>query len=291
MDRDLLKENRIHGDEMFPFSTYTIDCKGSNNVLDCHWHDELEFLMVTEGRAVFQVGTTHYEVSAGQILFINSGELHAGYRVDDFPCSFCAIVFNPNLLCSNTFDALQSKFIEPLLRKQYILPVHIKAVCDWEKEIHSQFSEIVRAGVEKPYTYEILIKARLFLILSLLISNSGLSVPEKNYTTDYYKVERLKKALKYIQTNYGKKISVKELARQANMSEGHFCRFFKHMVRKTPVDYINYYRISKAAKLLENKSKKIIEVAMDVGFDNSSYFISIFKHYMRCTPSEYRRQN
>ncbi|NLV35906.1 MAG: helix-turn-helix transcriptional regulator, partial [Clostridiaceae bacterium] len=65
---------------------------------------------------------------------------------------------------------------------------------------------------------------------------------------------------------------------------------FKHYFKRTPMDYLNYYRITQAIKLLEETELKVLEVAMEVGFDNISYFISTFKHYVGITPSKYRSQ-
>jgi AraC-like DNA-binding protein len=61
------------------------------------------------------------------------------------------------------------------------------------------------------------------------------------------------------------------------------------MTRKTPVDYINSYRIRQAAALLQQSDRKISDIAMDAGFDNVSYFIKVFRKAMKCSPSEFRK--
>jgi AraC-like DNA-binding protein len=74
------------------------------------------------------------------------------------------------------------------------------------------------------------------------------------------------------------------------MSEGQFNRFFKAMTRTTPIEYLNAYRIKRAGEYLAMSDKKISAIAMDVGFDNLSYFIKVFRQTMKCTPSEYRKE-
>jgi AraC-like DNA-binding protein len=91
--------------------------------------------------------------------------------------------------------------------------------------------------------------------------------------------------------NYSQKLSTREISAYLDISEGHFCRLFKQYFKRTPVEYLNYYRITRATKLLEETELKVLEVAMEVGFDNISYFISTFKHYVGTTPSKYRREN
>ena len=287
MNKDLLKENREHGDVMFPFGVYSMTSPAGSTVLDCHWHDELEFLTVTEGKAIFQIDSVYYEVLKGQAILIESGEIHAGFRLDGSSCSFSAVVFNPGLLCSRTFDVLQSKYIDPVLKRQYLLSKHIKGENRWEKEALAQLSQIILSGSTKSDTYELEVKAHLYLLLSIIIKNSSMAVG-KEYSQANYQAERIKAALKYIQENYANKISTKDVSEYLNVSEGHFCRLFKQLVKKTPMDYLNYYRVNKAARLLQDTDKKVIDVAMEVGFDNFSYFISTFKHYILCTPSKYR---
>lgn len=291
MNRELLREVRIHGNTLFPLNVYIEEPKHNDHVLECHWHEELELLMVTQGEAVFQIETSCYEVMAGQAIFVNSGEIHAGYPLNGSKCSFIAVVFNKTLLCGNVFDTVQNKYIEPFLNKQYSYYPHMKEEsADWQKRALELLNSLINNYVEKVFAYELLVKSELFNIVSLIISHSSINTSLQKSTGITCKTQRLKTVLSHIQINYNRKITIKELAGLIGMSEGHFCRFFKLLTQKTPVEYINNYRITKACTYLEDNAKKIIEVAMETGFDNFSYFIETFKHYMNCTPSEYRNR-
>ncbi|WP_335582160.1 helix-turn-helix transcriptional regulator [Paenibacillus yonginensis] len=61
------------------------------------------------------------------------------------------------------------------------------------------------------------------------------------------------------------------------------------MTGQTPVDYINSYRIRQAAGMLSQTERKISDIALEVGFDNISYFIRVFRKMMKCSPSAFRR--
>ena len=77
MDISLLKEKREHGDFLFPLGCYSMVYHDRSEMLDLHWHDELEFLLMTSGEAVFRVGDLEYTVKKGQALFIRSGQYTA----------------------------------------------------------------------------------------------------------------------------------------------------------------------------------------------------------------------
>lgn len=282
---DLLKENRSHGDILFPFGYYSMVYPSSATILDCHWHDELEFLLLTKGEGVFQIGTRQYELKEGQALFIHGGEIHSGYSTMS-SCSFSAVVFHPTLLNSNSHDLIQGKYINPILEKQRLFPSVIKNETTWEKEVIAYLRKMNEAAEEKEVAYEMLIKSHLYAIFSILLRSSAYEMTEPTYIN---KANQLKAAISYIQVNYQHAIHIGELSKIVNMSEGHFCRFFKRIVMKTPVEYINAYRVMKASILLKNTDRKILDIAMGVGFNNFSYFIQRFKQHMQCTPAQYRK--
>ncbi|MCL6589403.1 MAG: AraC family transcriptional regulator [Firmicutes bacterium] len=289
MNKDLLREKKAHGDAMFPLNVYELTYEQEETIIDCHWHDEFEIVLITKGRAFFQVETISYEIGTGEAIFIGSGQIHAAYTVNTACCGFCAMVFSPALLCSNHYDAIQSKFIDPFIKKQFPLPIPIQGKTPWGQEVLAGLKEILTAWAVKPYAYELFVKAKLYLMLAALISNAAPVAGDPKQVETEERIEKLKQVLNYIHENYAAKINVEDLARLIHMSEGYFYRFFRQMTRKTPIEYLNSYRINKAAILLRESRKKIFEIALDVGFDNFSYFISIFKKLMKCTPLEYRK--
>jgi AraC-like DNA-binding protein len=288
MDKMLLKEDRVHGDVSFPINDYYMYIPAGSVVLECHWHEEMEFLMLTSGEAQFQIETGYYDVHAGECIFVNSGELHAGFPAGLSSCEFRAVVFSPSLLYSSPFDLVRTRYVDPIIKNEITVKRHIRGAESWERELLAGLKKLLKLLDEKPAAYELLVKAELHGIFALIASNSisSLTGAEKNH--DHLRLEKLKSALKYIQDNYYKKLSTVDLSAHLDMSEGHFCRIFKQYIKKTPVEYLNYYRITRAARLLEETDMKVLEVAMEVGFDNLSYFIGTFRRYIGMTPSMFR---
>jgi AraC-like DNA-binding protein len=285
MNKDFLKEKRAHGDAVFPLSIYSLTYHHTETIIDCHWHDEWEFILLTEGRAIFQIDTECFEVEQGQAVFVGSGQIHTGLAQAE-TCSFCAIVFSPSLLTSSTFDAVQYKFLDPFIQKKFQIPVHIQNTSPRGREILAKLSAIMDSYHQKASTYELVTKGNLYLIIAAMIAGSAAASPAT--PSGNYKTEKLKQVINYIQQNCDQKIAIHDLAALVNMSEGYFYRFFRQLTRQTPVDYMNYYRVQKAAGLLKSSDRKIAEIALDLGFDNFSYFSALFKRYMHQTPCEYR---
>ena len=135
------------------------------------------------------------------------------------------------------------------------------------------------------------LKGGLYQLFAEYISRDAFVRGESRSALDTHTQDRLKAVLTYIDAHYARRLSIKELAAEAGMSEGHFSRVFKSFMRRTPVEYINLQRIRTAAALLAERRTTVGEAALEAGFDNFSYFCKLFRSVFQCTPSEYRNRD
>jgi AraC-like DNA-binding protein len=103
-----------------------------------------------------------------------------------------------------------------------------------------------------------------------------------------YKSRRIEKAFEYMQENYAKGITLAEVAKLVNMTQGSFSRFMKKRTGKTFIDSLNEIRLGHATRLLIDTTHTIAEVSFKCGFNNLSYFNRLFKKKRGCTPKEFR---
>jgi two-component system response regulator YesN len=101
----------------------------------------------------------------------------------------------------------------------------------------------------------------------------------------------LRKALRYINENYDKPITLGEVANHVQLSDNYFCRLFRKETEKNLIDYINVIRIEESKKLLLNSSNSLCDIAILVGFNDQSYFTKKFKNYEGVSPGVYRKIN
>jgi AraC-like DNA-binding protein len=101
------------------------------------------------------------------------------------------------------------------------------------------------------------------------------------------RLNSIKNVLAYISENYYNNIKLEHLARIAGMNEKYFCRYFRGMTERTPIDYLNYYRIECACEMLSTRDISIKEVALSCGFNDESYFIKTFHKYKGITPKQF----
>lgn len=94
--------------------------------------------------------------------------------------------------------------------------------------------------------------------------------------------------LKYVEENYSKEITLKEIASELFYSPNHLGCIFKEETGQTFSEYLNEHRMKRAGQLLKDPTVKTYEVAHLVGYNNANPFIKQFKQYYGLTPREFR---
>ena len=110
------------------------------------------------------------------------------------------------------------------------------------------------------------------------------------YIYDKFVVQTSFKSLKYIADHYAEDITVAKLAEIENYNRFYYTDWFKSKTGVLPSEYIQTVRIEKAKALLVNTKYKIIEIALQVGYENGSSFTRAFKKAENVSPKEYRRR-
>lgn len=96
------------------------------------------------------------------------------------------------------------------------------------------------------------------------------------------------RAIKYIEENYTQTISINELCDSYKINKCYFCNLFKKETGYTFINYLNNYKVEKSKELLKNLSLSLLDVSLAVGYNNQSYYSTIFKKFTGITPLEYR---
>ena len=99
---------------------------------------------------------------------------------------------------------------------------------------------------------------------------------------------RIDKAFEYMNANYQKQITLKELAQLISMTDVSFSRFISKRTGNTFVDTLNEIRLAHATRMLIETNMPIADISANCGFNNISNFNRIFKKKKFCTPKEFR---
>ena len=101
---------------------------------------------------------------------------------------------------------------------------------------------------------------------------------------------RINKIVQFVEKNYHHKISLEDVGELVGMSASSVSRFFKQRTRHNFWDYLNGFRIDRAAQMMIETEHTISEISYACGFNNISNFNRVFRERIGTTPSDYRNK-
>jgi AraC family transcriptional regulator len=122
-----------------------------------------------------------------------------------------------------------------------------------------------------------------------LLRNYCTTLPRLSSYADGLSAAKLALVKDYINTHLDLNLKLTELSAIAQISPYHFLRLFKKSLGITPHQYILQQRIDRAKYLLKSSSLDISEIALRVGFCDSSHLTRCFKSILSKTPSQWRQ--
>lgn len=291
-----LEEDNRHGTEEKPiavlhFSPEATPQYAKHFMVERHWHHEIEILYVRKGTFHLELNLENFTLQEGDICFINSGELH--FLEGNEPGTVHdAVIFNPQILKFAYHDVVQDELIGPLLARQESLPHIIRNREKGYEEIAGIMQRIGSYGWFLKETDYFEVKLRLYELLFQLKMQGRMSGDGDNplSAVEKEKIDRYKRIVMFVQEHYMEKIKLETLAAQAQCNPQYLCHFFKEIAEISPIQYLIEYRLDRAREMLKDTTKPVLEVSLDCGFDNVSYFIRQFKKETGVTPGAYRKE-
>lgn len=280
-----LYEKAAIKDNRFPIQLFKQESNNSKPVFYSHWHEQLEILYFIEGTAIIQCNMTSFEVKAGDLIIVNSNELHSGFNPGNYLAYYCFNV-DTSLIHSSYVDTCEMKYIAPIECNLIMFENKL----DNDDEIIECIRRVLQEYEKKETAYELVIKSCVYRMLALLIrKHVSKVVTQEEYEKNVKNLERLSRVFSYIEENFTERISMDSLCSMTGLSSYYFCRIFKKVTGKTTNEYINTLRINKAETLLKSSNMNITEIAMEAGFNDINYFSRIFKKYKKIAPSQVRK--
>lgn len=275
-----------HGAPPFPLACYRHDRETVNKV-PWHWHDELEAVLVREGRVTVFVEGERRELGPGEGCFIAAGALHHARREGEGPVELRSVVFHPRLVGGGVESVFWQNYLRPLLSNAANRCVWLSEAVPWEREALESMEAAWRACGEEPPGFEFLAREGLSRMVFLLSAHrpAARKPPSEKALRDG---ERMKAMLRFIQERCSEELTVAQIARSAAVSESECLRCFRSMTGTTPMQYVRQFRIQRAAELLESTEEKVADIGAACGFQEMSYFARTFRALKGKTPRQYR---
>lgn len=287
-------EKIIYESSDFPFVMFTINEKEcipqGPGYQYLHWHEDLQFTVVTRGSVSIKVNGVNYNLKTNDAIFINSGLLHMTNHIKGGG-EYISFNFPTRLLSFIYGSRLETDYVLHFTMNYSLPAILLSDEVPWQKKLIKMLLNLKKIYESKEvYAREYEISSYLTYIWLQFIRNvKGIS--HSSSKTFIRKQEYMQMMLAFIHNNYMNKVSLLEIADSVHISKGECCRLFKKTLNISPYEYLIKYRINKSIDLLKETNLLITEIATSVGFDDSSYYIKLFKKYTKETPKSYRSHN
>lgn len=292
--RDLLidknkQELKQYGNVEFPFRIgYEDIWQYYNGKFACHWHKEVEFTYIYQGKMRYQVNDKIYELKKGQCLFINANTFHRGEHINKEECKYFAMTFNIHFL-ANEEELIYKKYVLPVIYSKNLSSFVCLSENKLEKKIIKQVKYIDKCYRKQNLFYELEIKEHLLKLWQILWEAFESEI-EIDIDRNYYKqLIKIKQITQFIHKHYAEKITLQNIADNLHISISDCSHSFKKFMKESIFEYILHYRIQQSLYLLQDKELSILQISLKVGFSSTSYYSKLFKKYMKMTPKEYRK--
>ena len=278
-----VKESQQRGTVPFPLQ-YNY-CNTANPFYDLwlHWHTEFEIIHVVSGCYRIFINDHEILLNEGDVCLVPGKVVH-GDAPDKGVGKFESAVFDIELMRLHGFspDAFISEIVNGTITIENVYRLN---ECKDISRTVTSFFEAIRDQREG---WEAISTGYLIILFGLINKNKFYSEKKILPAKKRVRNEKLELVFDLIKKNYMKNITLEELADAAGFSPKYFCRVFREMTNRAPVEYLNWFRINRSCAMIRETDEKLQDIAVKCGFNDFSYFIKIFHRYKNMTPLKYR---
>ncbi len=235
-----------------------------------------QFLFCLDGRGILEIENEVHEISTGDAFFFRANIPHKYYPTgENWSVRWVCFDGNnvPNILEYMNFGKSEVLHLSDLESYNHLL------------DSMTNLFWIDESGLESK------LSALIYKLLMMLGEHKNILNTSENLSENKH-YEKLAPVIAMLKERYAQDISLQDMAATIDVTSNHLCRLFQQVYGVSPSKYLMNLRITMAKQLLCSlRTRKIRDIAVSVGFKDSSYFCSVFKKFEGVTPDKFRQMN
>jgi AraC-like DNA-binding protein len=281
-------------EDCFPFyiDRYVI---GKEQIIPLHTHDFVELVYVVSGRALHEMSGNRYQLSPGDVFILEPQAYHSYSGTQTEETVLYNVLFDVEFL-RNELDALKRIpsfldffYLAPFLRKTASFIPYSPLKETQNLQILNHLRTIHEEFVEQKEGYQLIIKTRWIECLVLLgrFHQENLNARRRTLTDK----ERMESIRHFVDQNFREPLALEQLSRICGMSVSSFTAKFKETTGVSLIDYKHELQVRLACSQLAETNHKILEIALEAGFNDISFFNKVFRKHTGLTPKDFRKRD
>lgn len=260
---------------------------------DWNWHNVrspfARIYYVVEGHAEILLSNKKLELTAGRLYLIPPFTTHHYVCDGRFIHYYVHFYEQKDITQQGLFDEWSMSFETDCLVGELDMMKHLCQLMPHLKlsnsnpetyDNHARLMDVLQEESQRPLYERMEVQGILQILLSRFLRHAHQQLP--------FHDNRIRHALTFIHQNINEKINLEALATETCVSKDHLIRIFKKATGETPANYITRKKLERAELLLTTTIIPVKNIATELGYDDISYFIRIFRKHSNMSPQEYR---
>lgn len=250
-----------------------------------HYDKDLIIEYYRKGEASIRIEGNLYDISEGDIVFLNPDELHVSERKDICYMEKIVLHINDNLLTG--FGCDNKLFFDTIARKAKGRGNHICADAAKKAGLDKIIDSCLNLAIEYSDENGILLCCKTTELLSMLaqlVSNDA--EIDATVSSSNKLVNRI---VDYINRHYNEDVTLDTLSNRFHFSKYYLSHIFKEYVGISPVDYLIVRRLYNVNNFIRGGAS-FKEASLSAGFNNYSNFFRLYKKHFNITPQQFKDQ-
>ncbi len=247
-----------------------------------HYHPEYELIFIDGADGNRHIGEHIAKYEGSDLAFIGPYVPHLNF-------DYGLRTAYEKVVIQLREDFLGERFLEaPELSEVKLLFERARQGIVFHGKTKQQVGEMMRAMTQAHHFRQLMLLLDIFQTLATSDEWTPLAARPIENAYDLKAEQRMKQVYYFVAEQFGRKITIDELAKLTYLSEAAFCRFFKKMNGMTFIEYLNRYRIHQAKQLL-HQGHSVTDTCFQSGFESLSYFNKTFKKLAGMNPMQFRQ--
>ncbi|MBT2289987.1 helix-turn-helix transcriptional regulator [Paenibacillus albidus] len=242
--------------------------------------DSYEIISPIDSTLHIDCNNTPYAIESGEILVIPPHTLHRGIKYCEGRMKFHWLHFSAAPLQFKTEAEVIQEINDNNPDEMIILPVYTNKID--AKRFHIMFNQLLDLYQKKKRKNYL--NAYLNCLLHELTSEIMDYLIQKEYNSN-----RLQPIQDWIRIHAFEEITLEQIAEHFKYNKNYLSRIYKKHVGIGIAEQFIKFRLKHAKELLTETDLSINEIASEVGYEDSKYFMRLFKKYESVTPTQYRK--
>lgn len=248
--------------------------------VSAHWHEYVEFIWIREGHLTAVVQADTYELEPGDLLIINSGELHmTKVSRQNAACPYVLIQLSAQCL-AEYFPGKEGIRFSPFLGREEIQANSV---------LFESLSAMQRLFEENEDGYQLLFRARFFEFLHALYRFHSTTVLQRGENSNTRDLNRVMDTVAWVQSSFRQPIRLEDAAGRIGISKEYFCRIFKKYTGQTFLDYLCMVRTTNFYDQLQSSDASVPDLMEQNGLTNYKTFLRTFHGLYGTSPQKLRQ--